>query len=59
MGGRLPRERGRTRPPRLQPPVETPALTADTANTRSAVFVVPDYNNDNKKKRKREGKNEK
>ena len=49
LRGRLPRERGRTRPPRLQSPVKTSALTADTANTRSAVFVVPDYNNNNKK----------
>ena len=48
MWRRFPRERGRTRPPRLQPPVKAPALTADTANTRRAVFVVPDDNNDNR-----------
>lgn len=60
MRGRLPRERGRTRPPRLQPPVETPTLTAETANTRSFVFVVPDCNNKNNRERKREErKNEK
>jgi len=35
-------------------------LTAETANTRSVVFVVPDCNNKNNRERKREErKNEK
>ena len=51
MRGRLSRERGRTRPPRLQPSVKTSTLTADTAKTRSGVFVVPDYNNNNNRER--------